>query len=77
MEVEEVCKQALEKADYELVLEQTSTLKESIDTFFDDVKVMSDDEEIKENRLALLALLQKILAYVGDLSVLSVESKDS
>ena len=39
-----------------------------VNRFFDDVMVMDKDEQIKDNRLALLAGVQKILNAVGDLS---------
>ena len=45
-------------------------LTEPVNKFFDDVMVMDKDETIKNNRLALLDGVQKILNCVGDLSKL-------
>ncbi len=43
-------------------------LKESIDTFFDDVMVMVDDESIRLNRLDLLAGVTQLFHQVADFS---------
>ncbi|MGC9319441.1 MAG: glycine--tRNA ligase subunit beta, partial [Armatimonadota bacterium] len=41
--------------DYESAWEALAGLREPIDTFFDEVLVMSEDEHLRRNRLALLA----------------------
>ena len=43
-------------------------LIDPVNKFFDDVMVMDKDEAVKNNRLALLAGVQKMLNCVGDLS---------
>lgn len=41
-----------------------ASLREAIDTFFDKIMVMSDDEQLKQNRLALMKLISDaILAF--------------
>jgi len=40
--------------------------------FFDKVMVMVDDVEVKNNRLSLLARLQKLLQGVADISMLQI-----
>lgn len=45
-------------------------LRETVDTFFDHVMVMSDDEQLRDNRLALLAQLRALFLEVADISLL-------
>ena len=59
------------KADYQKALSELSTLKEPVDTFFDEVMVMVDDKKTRNNRLALLASLQQLFSQVADISLLS------
>ena len=56
--------------DYEAYLTALSTLRESIDNFFDNVMVMADDEAVKQNRLALLNQLRNLFLQVADISLL-------
>jgi glycyl-tRNA synthetase beta chain len=58
--------------DYEHLLQQLSTLKEAVDSFFDEVMVMVDDIAIKENRLALLTHLKALMQGVADIALLQV-----
>ncbi|MCP8900515.1 glycine--tRNA ligase subunit beta [Gilvimarinus xylanilyticus] len=46
-------------------------LREPVDTFFDQVMVMADDEALKNNRLALLAKLRGLFLQVADISLLA------
>jgi glycyl-tRNA synthetase beta chain len=57
-----------DKRDYESALSKLAGLRESIDTFFDDVMVMVEDEAIRDNRLALLNQLRSLFLRVADLS---------
>ncbi|MDE2882476.1 MAG: glycine--tRNA ligase subunit beta [Acidobacteriota bacterium] len=45
-----------------------ATLSPVIATFFDKVLVMAEDDDVRENRLALLARLDALFSEVGDLS---------
>ncbi|WP_444929157.1 glycine--tRNA ligase subunit beta [Microbulbifer sp. SSSA002] len=45
-------------------------LRETVDNFFDHVMVMSDDEQLRDNRLALLAQLRALFLEVADISLL-------
>ncbi|WHI44832.1 glycine--tRNA ligase subunit beta [Microbulbifer sp. TRSA001] len=45
-------------------------LRETVDSFFDHVMVMSDDEQLRNNRLALLAQLRALFLEVADISLL-------
>ncbi|MDF7666399.1 glycine--tRNA ligase subunit beta [Orbaceae bacterium ESL0727] len=59
-----------EQGHYQDALVELSALKTPIDAFFDSVMVMSDDEQIKRNRLALLSQLQNLFLKVADISLL-------
>lgn len=54
--------------DYGEVLQLTARLQTPVNAFFDQVMVMADDPELRQNRLALLQDLQGLLHAVGDLS---------
>ena len=60
----------LAQAAYTEALTELSTLREVVDTFFDDVMVMVDDEALKNNRIALLNQLHSQFMQVADLSAL-------
>ncbi|TYK65806.1 glycine--tRNA ligase subunit beta [Colwellia echini] len=56
--------------DYQAALSELAQLKAPIDTFFDNVMVMSDDEAIKINRLTLLNEIRNSFFAIADISVL-------
>ncbi|MDQ6957276.1 MAG: DALR anticodon-binding domain-containing protein, partial [Mariprofundaceae bacterium] len=51
-------------------LQELATLREPVDTFFDDVMVMADDAAVKGNRLALLGQLRALFLQLADVSKL-------
>ncbi len=57
-----------ENGDYSAGLQSLSTLKSSVDHFFDSVLVMHDDENIRRNRLALLQQLRNLFLQTADIS---------
>ncbi len=59
-----------ENADYNQYLKQLEEINPSVEKFFNDVLVMDKDENVKENRLALLTLLKSKYAYLADFSKL-------
>ncbi len=59
-----------ENADYDKYLKQLEEINLSVEKFFNDVLVMDKDENVKENRLALLTLLKSKYAYLADFSKL-------
>jgi glycyl-tRNA synthetase beta chain len=61
----------LANRDYYAVLESLADLKQPVDQFFEDVMVMTDDIELRHNRLALLDKLQKLFMNVADISLLA------
>ena len=56
--------------DYYAVLEKLADLKHPVDQFFEDVMVMTDDSDLRNNRLALLDKLHKLFINVADISQL-------
>jgi glycyl-tRNA synthetase beta chain len=54
--------------EYEAALERLSTLREPVDAFFDGVMVMAEDEDLRRNRLALLAQMRGLFLHTADLS---------
>ncbi|QYJ86214.1 glycine--tRNA ligase subunit beta [Shewanella mesophila] len=57
-------------ANYQEALSLLANLRESVDTFFEDVMVMADDEALKNNRLALLSSLREQFLHAADISLL-------
>ena len=50
-------------------------MRSSIDNFFDKVLVMAEDKKLKQNRLALLQAISKLLLQVADYSQIVIEGK--
>jgi glycyl-tRNA synthetase beta chain len=59
-----------ESKNYNASLELLSQLKSPIDDFFDHVMVMTDNTDIRDNRLALLSTLYKQFTRIADISQL-------
>ena len=57
-------------ANYQEALALLASLRESVDTFFEDVMVMADDQALKNNRLALLSSLRDQFLHAADISLL-------
>lgn len=55
---------------YAQAMEVLAGLKESVDSFFDQVLVNADDEAIRLNRYALLKQLRSLFLHVADISLL-------
>ena len=56
--------------EYQAALTELAKLKTPIDTFFDSVMVMSEDEEVKINRLTLLNEIRNSFFAIADISLL-------
>ena len=74
----EIKERAVEKAatlDFRGALADIASLRKPVDAFFDTVMVMDKDEEVKNNRLALLAGITRLFSRIADFSrlVLSAE----
>ena len=59
-------------ANYGASLQALSHLREPVDRFFDDVMVMAEKPEVRDNRLAMLQSLARQFLQVADISVLQV-----
>jgi len=60
-----------ERGDFTGYLKSFAVLKSPVDAFFDSVMVMVDEPELRRNRLALLADLQRQMNQVADISKLA------
>ncbi|MDD2769718.1 MAG: glycine--tRNA ligase subunit beta [Methylococcus sp.] len=60
----------LHTRDYTTALCRLAQLRDSVDTFFDKVMVMSEDESLRINRLGLLALVEGLFLNIADISAL-------
>ncbi len=61
-----------EKGEYAEAFEALASIKDRIDSFFDEVMVMVEDENIKRNRLRLLASVRGLYYGIADLSKLAI-----
>jgi glycyl-tRNA synthetase beta chain len=61
----------LEKRAYTEALTELSSLRQAVDTFFDEVMVMTDDKSLRQNRLALLSELRALFLNIADVSRLT------
>ncbi len=64
-------KEMLKKGDYTSAMRSLAGLRESVDAFFDTVKVMDDDQKVRYNRLALLNSISELFLETADISRLS------
>lgn len=61
-------KPLLEGREYEEALTVILKMKDPVDAFFDAVLVMADDQDLKNNRLALLSCIARLFLKIGDFS---------
>ncbi|MCF6777516.1 glycine--tRNA ligase subunit beta [Thiotrichales bacterium 19X7-9] len=71
-QVKEQVSDLLETANYDQSLAALTELETAISQFFDHVMVMTEDEKVRVNRLALLKQLQQNLNRVADISELAI-----
>jgi glycyl-tRNA synthetase beta chain len=62
---------ALDEGDFEAALLEIASLKPQVDGFFDGVMVMTDQDAVRKNRLALLKAISDLFAEFADFSRLS------
>ncbi len=60
----------LQQQDYNAALAELSSLRQTLDNFFEQVMVMADDPAVQANRLALLRRLEALFLGVADISLL-------
>lgn len=56
--------------DFKATLEKLASLQPGVDRFFDEVMVMTDDEDVRANRLRLLNQLRQRFLLVADIALL-------
>jgi glycyl-tRNA synthetase beta chain len=61
----------LNQSDYTSALVVLAELRQPIDSFFENVMVMAEDESVKRNRLSLLSRLRGLFLCCADISVLN------
>lgn len=61
----------IEQRAYTDAMHRLAELRQPVDTFFDDVMVMADDEAIRNNRIALLTELRALFLGIADISRLT------
>ena len=66
-----------QKSEYGEALFLLSSAREPVDAFFDKVMVMTDDNQVRANRLALLQTLLKEFSTIADFSEIVTEGKES
>jgi len=59
-----------EKGDYAAALSSLAGLRTAVDSFFNEVMVMAEDDATRNNRLAMLNQLRNLFLRVADISVL-------
>lgn len=69
-------KSYIEKEDFEKAFELLLELREPIDSFFDNVFVMTDNENIRRNRLNILKKVRDVFKIYGDFSKISITVKN-
>jgi glycyl-tRNA synthetase beta chain len=68
LDVEPVASGHLNRLDFTQALRVLATLRAPVDAFFDQVMVNAPEPQLRDNRLALLAALQRLMNRVADLS---------
>ena len=69
-DLEAVVLPLFEARDYKQALLKLAALQAPVNTFFDHVMVMSDNEALRNNRLALLNAMSELFLQVADISLL-------
>lgn len=62
---------AFARGDFTGTLKTLAQLRDDVDAFFNDVMVMAEDVRLRNNRLALLAILHRMMNRVADISKLA------
>lgn len=67
-QVEKDAAEAIQNQDFSAAMKALATLREPIDSFFDQVLVNDEDEGVRANRLALLRRIREATGQVADFS---------
>ncbi len=66
--VSEEMQQLVDNSEYVAALQVMLKMKEPVDRFFDEVMVMAENEEVRQNRLNLLTSIGDLILQIGDIS---------
>jgi glycyl-tRNA synthetase beta chain len=66
-----IAQQQFEAGDYVAAMDTLAQTREAVDLFFNDIMVMTDDIAVRNNRLALLDQLHRLMNQVADISRLA------
>jgi glycyl-tRNA synthetase beta chain len=66
-----IAQQQFEAGDYVAAMDTLAQTREAVDLFFNDIMVMTDDIPLRNNRLALLDQLHRLMNQVADISRLA------
>jgi glycyl-tRNA synthetase beta chain len=69
--LEPIVNNAMAKADYTGALQTVAGTRDAVDAFFAEVMVMDENLDIRNNRLALLSKLHRMMNQVADISMLA------
>jgi len=69
--VQPVAQKQFDSGDYKAALATLAQTRAAVDTFFNDIMVMAEDQKVRLNRLALLAQLHRLMNQVADISRLA------
>jgi glycyl-tRNA synthetase beta chain len=64
----------LKAGDYQTALQHLASLREAVDHFFDNVMVMDENQEVRNNRLAFLQQVRNLFLQIADISKLQVKN---
>ena len=65
-----VIEKAMQQRNYASAMQETARLKPTVDAFFDDVMVMDEQQDLRENRLALLQVVNTLCCGTAELGLL-------
>ncbi|MCD6486704.1 MAG: glycine--tRNA ligase subunit beta [Syntrophobacterales bacterium] len=68
IDIRETANECIDKGRYSDALSEMATLRKPVDSFFDEVMVMAEDEKIRFNRLSLLEEISKLFHRIADFS---------
>ncbi len=69
-EVVQGVEELIRNGNYDKALTHIATLRPKVDTFFDDVMVMAEDEGIRQNRIALLSSVSGLFKNIANFSMI-------
>ena len=69
--VQPIAQKQFDSGDYKAALATLAQTRAAVDTFFNDIMVMAEDQAVRLNRLTLLAQLHRLMNQVADISRLA------